>query len=156
MERTFTLTLKANGFSVPDIRLDNRDQGTIAFYPTPDTRISHVVIIGKFQWPNRKETEVFRCTVCSQFIFPGEWEEEAGEKYHHDCFRNMRIKMESTKADILIFPGVEKECPVCHAQFIDESLDGRHDYCRKCEDDWEEDQKKTAGWTGEDLEKDLK
>ena len=36
---------------------------------------------------------------------------------------------------------MEKECPVCFAKFIDDSLDGRYDYCPTCEDCWDRDQR---------------
>ncbi len=38
---------------------------------------------------------------------------------------------------------MEKECPVCGAMFTDESWDGRHEYCPKCEREWDEDQRET-------------
>lgn len=37
---------------------------------------------------------------------------------------------------------VYKICIICKLKFIDESLDGRHNQCSKCEDEWDKIQQK--------------
>jgi len=36
---------------------------------------------------------------------------------------------------------MNKICTICGSEFIDDSLDSRHDWCAKCEDEWNEIQK---------------
>lgn len=97
MEKTFVVTQKANGFEPPQITLNNIQTGEIILYPTCDIRVSLMFIRGKFEWPNRNKTEVFRCAKCRHFILPGygKIDKKTEAKYHPDCFRNSKLRKET-------------------------------------------------------------
>lgn len=65
--------IQEKGFVLRSAIPELATNGKVAVYSTLDVRVNHLIILNKtFQWPHRKDTEVFRCPICRHFILPYE------------------------------------------------------------------------------------
>jgi hypothetical protein len=80
-------------FALKDSLPELASNGKIAIYLTLDSLVVFVILIkGGFDWPNRGKQEVFMCSFCHCFIFPGEKSKtKDGVKYHPHCPQHSNI-----------------------------------------------------------------